>query len=157
MFQYIVIFFLRLSSLSSLSHNSETTHGNPSIQKSNKTATIILQKNETNKRGRQTTEVKRLQKKNVVVSGHGGYGVVWWPHLRQHLVQPLQGSVEMDLNPARSRGDVLPMVLGPPALHERGPDGAHFRQLVDRFEAMVHSVGQEMGKLLGEGIKRDYD
>ena len=29
------------------------------------------------------------------------------PHLGQHLVQPLQGAVQVDLYPARGRGHVL--------------------------------------------------
>lgn len=54
----------------------------------------------------------------------------------------------MDFDPARRRGNVLPMVFGTPALHEAHADRAHFGQLVDGFEAMVHGLGQQLGKLL---------
>ena len=42
-------------------------------------------------------------------------------HLGEHLVQPLEGAVQVDLNPAGGGGDVLPVVLRPPALHEGHP------------------------------------
>ena len=37
----------------------------------------------------------------------GGDVVAGAPHLGQHLVQPLQGAVQVDLYPARGRGHVL--------------------------------------------------
>ena len=69
-------------------------------------------------------------------------------HLLQDLVQPLQGPVEVDLYPAGRGRDLLPPVLLPPALHERYPDGAHPRQIVDGLEAVVDTVGEEGVELL---------
>ena len=43
--------------------------------------------------------------------------------LVQYLVQPLKGAVQVNLDPAGRRGDVLAVVLGAPALHERHPAG----------------------------------
>lgn len=79
--------------------------------------------------------------------GDGGYGVVRGAHLRQHLVEPLQGPVQVDLDPARRRRHVLSVVLRPPALHERHPDSAHLGQLVHRLEAVVHALGQQLREL----------
>ena len=42
-------------------------------------------------------------------------------HLCEDLVQPLQGTVKVDLNPARSRGHVLSVVFCPPTLHKGHP------------------------------------
>ena len=39
--------------------------------------------------------------------GHGGDVVAGAAHLCEDFVQPLQGTVQVDLNPARSRGHVL--------------------------------------------------
>ena len=69
-------------------------------------------------------------------------------HLGEHLVQPLEGAVQVDLNPAGGGGDVLPVVLRPPALHEGHPDGAHLGQLVHRLEPVVDRLGQQRGELL---------
>ena len=41
-------------------------------------------------------------------------------HLGEHLVQPLQGAVQVDLYPAGGAGDVLPVVLCTPALEPHG-------------------------------------
>lgn len=48
--------------------------------------------------------------------GHRGDGVVRGAHLGQHLVQPLQRPVQVDLDPAGRARDVLAVVLGAPAL-----------------------------------------
>ena len=69
-------------------------------------------------------------------------------HLGEHLVQPLEGAVQVDLNPAGGGGDVLPVVLRPPALHEGHPDGAHLGQLVHSLKAVVDGLCEEGGKLL---------
>ena len=69
-------------------------------------------------------------------------------HLGEHLVQPLEGAVQVDLNPAGGGGDVLPVVLRPPALHEGHPDGAHLGQLVHSLEAVVDGLCEEGGELL---------
>ena len=37
-------------------------------------------------------------------------------HLGENLIQPLQGAVQVDLNPAGGAGHVLTVVLGTPAL-----------------------------------------
>ena len=59
-------------------------------------------------------------------------------YLCQASVQPLEGPVEMKLDPARRAGDGLPPVLRPPPLHEGHPDGAHPGEGVDRLEPVVH-------------------
>ena len=69
-------------------------------------------------------------------------------HLREHLVEPLQRPVEVQLDPARRARHVLPVVLGAPALHEAHPDRAHLRQLVDRLEAVVHRLAEQLRELL---------
>ena len=50
--------------------------------------------------------------------GDGGDVVAGAAHLGQHLVQPLEGAVQVDLNPAGGGGDVLPVVPRAPALYE---------------------------------------
>lgn len=52
----------------------------------------------------------------AVCLGHGGDGVVRRAHLCENLVQPLQRSVEVDLDPAGGAGHVLTMVFSSPAL-----------------------------------------
>ena len=49
---------------------------------------------------------------------HGGDVVAGAAHLGEDLVKPLEGAVQVDLNPAGGGGDVLPVVLRSPALHE---------------------------------------
>lgn len=70
------------------------------------------------------------------------------PHLRQHLVQPLQRPVQVDLYPARCGRHVLAVVLRAPALHKGHADSAHLGQLVHRLEAVVHTLAEQLGKLL---------
>ena len=48
-------------------------------------------------------------------------------HLCEDFVQPLQGTVQVDLNPARSRGHVLSVVFRAPALHKGHPGGKYFQ------------------------------
>lgn len=79
--------------------------------------------------------------------GDGRDGVVRGAHLRQDLVQPLQRPVQVDLDPARRRRHVLPVVLRPPALHERHPDRAHLRQLINRLKTMVHTLREQLREL----------
>lgn len=57
--------------------------------------------------------------------GHAGAAHRGGTHLGQHLVQPLEGAVEMQLDPAGGAGDRLPSVLCSPALNEAHSDGAH--------------------------------
>lgn len=73
---------------------------------------------------------------------------MWGSHLCEDLVQPLQGAIEVDLNPAWGGGHVLAMVLRSPALHEAHADGAHLGQLVDHLKAVVDVLGEQGGKLL---------
>ena len=40
------------------------------------------------------------------------------------------------------------MVLCPPSLHERHPDGAHLGKFIDRIEPMVHRLSQKRRKFL---------
>lgn len=42
--------------------------------------------------------------------GHAGAAHWWWTHLGQHLIQPLEGAVEMQLNPTGSAGYCLTSV-----------------------------------------------
>lgn len=68
--------------------------------------------------------------------------------MSEDLVEPLEGSMKMDLNPAGGGGHVLAMVFGSPALHERHANGAHLGEFVDGFESEVDGLGEEGGKLL---------
>ena len=52
-----------------------------------------------------------------------GHGVL-------HLVQQLQGPVQVDLDPARGLLDALPGVVGPPALDEAHAQDAQAPQVV---------------------------
>ena len=56
--------------------------------------------------------------------------------------------MQVYLHPAGGAGDVLTVVLRPPALDEAHPDGAHLGEFVDGFEAVVDGLGQHAGKLL---------
>ena len=69
-------------------------------------------------------------------------------HLHQHLVQPLQGPVQVHLDPAGGGRHGLAAVLLAPALHEADPDGAHPRQVVHRLVAQVDGLGEQAGELL---------
>jgi len=54
----------------------------------------------------------------------------------------------MNLNPAWGGGDILPVILSPPPLHEGHPDGAHLGEFVHSLEPMVDGLGEESGELL---------
>jgi hypothetical protein len=69
-------------------------------------------------------------------------------HLREHLVQPLEGSVEVNLDPARGGGNVLSMVLCTPPLDETHPYGTMFGEFIHRFVPMVHTLRQQLCKFL---------
>ena len=69
-------------------------------------------------------------------------------HLRQHLVEPLQRPVEVNLDPAGRARHVLPVVLGAPALDEAHPDRAHLCELVHGLEAVVDGLAEQLRKLL---------
>ena len=81
-------------------------------------------------------------------SRYGGYGIVRRSHLREHLVKPLQRSVEVDLNPTGCAGDVLSVVFGPPAFDEAQTNGAHFGQFKDRLVAVSDGLTEHLSKLL---------
>ena len=69
-------------------------------------------------------------------------------HLRENLIEPLQGPVQVHLNPAGCACHVLPVILCPPALDKAHADGAHLRELEDSFEAMVDRLAEELRELL---------
>jgi len=69
-------------------------------------------------------------------------------HLGQDLVQPLQGAVEVNFDPAGSRCNVLSVILCAPAFDERHPDRAHLGQLVHSLESVIHALRQQCGELL---------
>ena len=56
--------------------------------------------------------------------------------------------MQVHLDPARRRENVLPPVLHAPALHEGHADGAHSSQGVHRLEALVDALSKQGGKLL---------
>lgn len=56
--------------------------------------------------------------------------------------------MKMNLNPAGGACDILAMILGSPTLHKAHPNGAHLGQLVHNFKAMVHWLGEQLGKEL---------
>lgn len=59
--------------------------------------------------------------------GHGWDGVMGRSHLSEHLIQPLQGPVEVNLNPAGCASHVLPVVLGTPSLVGNSTKSVTFR------------------------------
>lgn len=69
-------------------------------------------------------------------------------HLDEHLVEPLERAVQVNLDPAGRGRDVLSVVFGAPALDEAHSYRAHLGQLVDRLEAMVHRLRQQLGEFL---------
>ena len=79
---------------------------------------------------------------------HGGDVVAGAAHLGEDLVKPLEGTVQVNLNPAWSGGHVLSVVLRPPTLHKGHSDGAHLGQFVDGLKAMVNRLSEKGGELL---------
>lgn len=73
---------------------------------------------------------------------------MWGAHLSEHLIQPLQRSMKMDLDPAGGARDILAMILCSPALHKAHPNRAHLRQLIHHFKAVVHGLGEQLGEEL---------
>ena len=84
----------------------------------------------------------------VEVLGDRGDDVLGAAHLGEHLVQPLEGAVQVDLDPAGGRSHILSVILSAPTLDEGHPDGAHLGQLVDGLEPVVDGLREESGKLL---------
>ena len=58
-------------------------------------------------------------------------------YLSEDPVKPLEGTVEMKLNPAGRAGHRLSPILSAPPLHKGHPNGAHPGKRVDCLEAMV--------------------
>lgn len=69
-------------------------------------------------------------------------------HLCEHLVEPLQRAVQVQLDPAGGAGHRLPPVFSSPALDEAHADGAHPGELVDSLESLVDGLCQQGSKLL---------
>ena len=68
--------------------------------------------------------------------------IVWCTHLGQNLVEPVERPIEMDLHPARCRGNVLAMILSAPTFHEAEAHCAHLGELEDSLIAALHGVGE---------------
>ena len=60
----------------------------------------------------------------------------------------MKRSVKVDLDPAWRAGDILPVVLGAPALHEAQPYRTHLGQLEDGLVAVRDGLRQQRGKVL---------
>lgn len=54
----------------------------------------------------------------------------------------------MNLNPTRGAGDILPVVLGSPALDKTHSNGTHFGELIHGLKPMVDRLSQKLSKLL---------
>lgn len=80
--------------------------------------------------------------------GHTGAACRRRTHLSENLVQPLQGTIQMQLYPARSACDSLSPVLGPPAFDKAHAYGAHPGKLIDSFKALVDRLSQQGCKFL---------
>lgn len=80
--------------------------------------------------------------------GHTGAACRRGTHLSENLVQPLQGTIQMQLDPARSACDSLSPVLGSPAFNKTHADGAHSGKLIDSFKTLVDRLSQQGCKFL---------
>lgn len=54
----------------------------------------------------------------------------------------------MNLNPTGGAGNILPVILGSPALDKTHSDGTHFGELIHCLKAMVDRLSQKLSKLL---------
>lgn len=54
----------------------------------------------------------------------------------------------MNLDPAGRAGDVLPMILGSPALDKTHSNGTHFGELIYCLKPVVDRLSQKLSKLL---------
>lgn len=68
--------------------------------------------------------------------------------MSEYSVQPLEGSVELQLDPARGGCDILSVVVCPPSLDETDADDTHLAEFIDRLKSVVDRLSQERGKLL---------
>lgn len=73
---------------------------------------------------------------------------MWGAHLRKHLVQPLQGSMQVHFNPAGGAGHILTVVFSTPTLDKAHADGTHLSELVDDLETVVDGLGEKLSKQL---------
>lgn len=69
-------------------------------------------------------------------------------HLREDFVQPLQGPVQMYLDPTGGAGHILTVVFCTPTLNKAHADGTHLGELVDDLKAVVDRLGEELSKQL---------
>lgn len=76
------------------------------------------------------------------------YRIPWWSHLNKHLIKPLKGTMQMDFNPAWCTSNILPMILGSPALDETHPDRTHLGQLVHSFITIIDWLWKQLCKFL---------
>ncbi len=74
--------------------------------------------------------------------------IVRGAHLRENFVEPLQGPVQVQLDPARRTGDVLAVILGAPALDEAHAYRAHLGQFVHGLEAVVDGLAKQLREFL---------
>ncbi len=71
----------------------------------------------------------------------------WWTHLRQNLVQPLQGAVQMNLYPTRGSGDRLPPILHTPSFYKAYTNCAHACKLVNCLKSRMYTRSKSVGKV----------
>ena len=74
------------------------------------------------------------------------------PHLGQDPVEPLEGAVEVDFDPAGGRGDVLPMIISAPPFDEGHADRAHLSQVEDGLVPLIHPLGQQLSENLNSQL-----
>lgn len=55
--------------------------------------------------------------------------------------------MEVDLDPARSRGHILTMIFGPPTFDKGHAYRTHLCQLIDSFETMIDALRQQLREL----------
>lgn len=68
--------------------------------------------------------------------------------MSEYSVQPLEGSVELQLDPARGGCNILSVVVSPPPLDKTDADNTHLAKFIDCLKSMVDRLSQERGKLL---------
>lgn len=56
--------------------------------------------------------------------------------------------MQMDFDPTGGAGDILPVILCSPAFDKAHSNGAHFSQLIDNFESLVHRLSEQLSKEL---------
>ena len=81
-------------------------------------------------------------------SGNRRNWISRWPHLNQHLVKPLQGTMQMDFNPAWCTGNILAVILSSPAFDKTQANRAHLRQLIHCLITIIDRLWKQLGKFL---------